>query len=162
VTPPPSLSHWFHRTDTYDGIDSFEKAFEREHHNLTIFTITAKGIYNTRALIETTHHKFPEKVRKFLPPQLIFDLREAGQALAFDLPTACAFHICRGTEATMLKYHELLAGHSWSFGKKDWKIYIEQLGVEKAPKQITNRLDEIRLLDRNAYIHPDLFEDRII
>jgi len=40
--------------------------------------------------------------------------------------------------------------------KKDWKIYIEQLVVEKAPKRITDRLDEIREFDRNSYIHPEV------
>ncbi len=31
----------------------------------------------------------------------------------------------------------------------------EQLAKEGAPKSITARLDEIRELDRNTYIHPD-------
>jgi len=56
----------------------------------------------------------------------------------------------------MFGYYELLARHPWPYKKRDWKIYIEQLGKEKAPKQITNRLEEIRALDRNAYIHPDV------
>jgi hypothetical protein len=140
----------------YEGISAFETAFDREHHNLSVFTVTPKGIYNTRALIENPELKFPEKLRPLLPAQMLYDLKEAGRCLAFDIPTACAFHVCRGTEAVMLAYYQLLTKHTWTFKKQDWKIYIEQLCAEKAPKQITNRLEEIRALDRNAYIHPDL------
>ena len=75
--------------------------------------------------------------------------------LAFDIPTACAFHICRATESLILKYYEALSGHGWTFKKRDWKIYVEQLVKENAPRHITDRLDEIRELDRNAYTHPD-------
>jgi hypothetical protein len=50
--------------------------------------------------------------------------------LAFELPPACAFHICRGTAPVMLKYYEHLASHAWQLQKKDWKIYIEQLTKE--------------------------------
>jgi len=42
-------------------------------------------------------------------------LKEAGRCLAFDLPTACAFHICRATEALMLTYYEALTGNAWPF-----------------------------------------------
>jgi len=133
-----------------------EGNFEREERNLDVFTVTPKGIYNTHLLIENPELKFPEKIRATLPPQMLYDLKQAGRCLAFEIPTACAFHVCRGTEAVMLAYYELLAKHPWSFRKKDWKIYIEQLIKERAPKQITNRLEEIRGLDRNAYVHPDI------
>jgi len=139
-----------------DGIDALEMAFERENRNLIVFTITRIGIYDTGDLILYPEHKFPEKLRPLLPEQMLYDLRQAGQCLAFDVPTACAFHIFRGTEAVMLAYYELLAKHPWTLRKKDWNIYIEQLAKEGAPKQITNRLEEIRVLDRNPYIHPDL------
>jgi len=140
----------------HDLKHKFLTEFEHDHRNLDVFAVTPKGIYSTRQLIENAENSFSEKVRSVLPPQSIADLRAAGKCLAFEIPTACAFHVCRATEALMLKYYEVLVGHSWTFKKKDWKIYVEQLSVEKAPKSITNRLDEIREMDRNAYIHPDI------
>lgn len=136
--------------------EEFDRAFEREHRNLDVFTVTKKGIYDTRALFENPEEKFPPNIRKVLPTQMLHDLKEAGRCLAFEIPTACAFHVCRGTEAVILAYYELLAKHPWNFKKKDWKIYVEQLCKEKAPNRITNRLDEIREFDRNSYIHPDV------
>ena len=138
-----------------NGKDEFEKAFEREYRNLDVFTVMKKGIYDTRLLMHHPEEELPDRLRKFLPKQTMDDWKEAGRCLAFETPTACAFHICRGTEALMLGYYEALAKHPWAFPKKDWKIYIEQLGVEGAPKIITTRLDEIRDLDRNAYTHPE-------
>jgi len=139
-----------------NGKDEFEKNFEREHKSLCVFTVTPKGIYDTRLLIEQPELQFPEKIRATLPDQMLYDLKQAGRCLAFEIPTACAFHVCRGTEAVMLQYYGLLAKQSWPHKKRDWEIYIEQLNAKGAPKQITNRLEEIRALDRNAYIHSDL------
>lgn len=138
-----------------DRKDWFEKCLDREYRYLDVFTVTAKGIYDTRLLMTKPEHKFPLRIRGALPEQAVSDLKQAARCLAFDIPTACAFHICRATEALMLNYYEILAGHPWAFPKKDWKIYIEQLVKEKAPRRITDRLDEIRDSDRNAYTHPE-------
>ena len=39
--------------------DKLEEAFEREHRNLDVFTVTPKGLYNTRLLIEAPENDFP-------------------------------------------------------------------------------------------------------
>ncbi len=139
-----------------NGQDEFEKNFEREHRNIDVFTVTPKGIYNTRLLMDRPEMQFPESLRPILPIQTLYDLKQAGRCLVFDIPTACAFHTCRATESLMLEYHGLLSGGPWNFKKRDWKIYIEQLTVQNAPLKITQRLGEIKSLDRNAYIHPDV------
>jgi hypothetical protein len=146
----------------FDLYEQFERDFDREQRNIDVFTVMPKGIYNTRQLIEEPENKFPENLRKHFPSQFIYDLKQAGKCLAFELPTACAFHVCRATESLMLKYYEVLKGQQWSFQRRDWNIYIEQLasgkqGADKvAPKHITSRLNEIRDMDRNSYIHPDI------
>jgi hypothetical protein len=136
-------------------VDRFEKSFEREHRNLAVFTVTPKGTRDTAILIENPEEDFTETQRKILPPQFVADLKQAARCLVFEVPTACAFHTCRATESLMLAYYKLLSGHDWNFPKKDWKIYIEQLVREGAPKKITSRLDEIRDMDRNSYAHPE-------
>lgn len=134
----------------------FEKCFEREYRYLDVFTVTPKGIYDTRLLMTKPEDKFPERVRAKLPAQTLTDLRQAALCLAFDIPTACAFHICRATEALMLAYYEVLSGHPWALQKnRDWRAYIDHLVREGAPKKITDRLDEIRETDRNPYTHPE-------
>ncbi|MGI9166798.1 MAG: hypothetical protein ACR2G5_10515 [Pyrinomonadaceae bacterium] len=136
-------------------LKAFEEAFTRDCKQLDVFTVTRKGLYSTRALIERPETKFPANLLAVMPPKTLQDLQEAGRCLAFERPTACAFHICRATEALMLAYYEKLANKPWPFTKRDWNIYNEQLAKEGAPKAITNRLVEIRA-DRNAYAHPDI------
>ncbi len=136
--------------------DKFLADFEREEARLGVFIVTSKGLYDTTLLLEKPEEAFEEKIRGLLPPQMLYDFKQAARCLAFEIPTACAFHVCRGTESLMLAYYEFLAKHAWAFKKKDWGIYIEQLGKEGAPKSVTERLDEIRKLNRNAYIHPEI------
>jgi hypothetical protein len=133
----------------------FEGLFEHECKRLQVFTVTPKGTRDTNLLIEAPETDLPKRVIPLVPEQFIYDLRQAARCLAFDIPTACAFHSCRATESLILAYYTVLSRKSWAFKKRDWKIYIEQLGVEGAPKRITTRLDEIRASDRNAYTHPD-------
>ena len=136
-------------------LEEFEEAFMRDCRQLNVFTVTPKGLYSTRALIERPETKFPANLLAVMPQKTIQDLQEAGRCLAFDRPTACAFHICRATEALMLAYYEKLAKKPWPFAKRDWNIYNDHLAKEGAPQTITNRLAEIRT-DRNAYAHPDI------
>jgi hypothetical protein len=138
------------------ALTSFERHFDEEHKRIAVFTVLQKGIYDMAALMDTPEQKFPDTIRSLLPEQMLYDLRQAARCLAFEIPTACAFHVCRGTEAVMLAYYVLLAKKPWTFKKRDWKIYIEQLAKEKAPQKITDRLDEIRALDRNTFIHPEV------
>jgi hypothetical protein len=136
-------------------LQRFEEAFTRDSKQLDVFTVTRKGLYSTRALIERPETKFPANLLAVMPQKTIQDLQEAGRCLAFERPTACAFHICRATEALMLAYYEKLAKKPWPFAKRDWNIFNDHLTKEGAPKGITNRLAEIRE-DRNAYAHPDV------
>ena len=138
-----------------NGVEEFEKAFDREHRSVGVYVVTPKGTRDTTLLIEAPESDLPEKVLPLLPEQFLYDLKQSARCLAFDIPTACAFHVCRATESLMLAYYEKLTGHGWAFKKRGWKIYVEQLTVKKAPKRITDRLDEIRDIDRNAYTHPD-------
>lgn len=134
----------------------FEEAFRVEASRANVYAITTKGLYDTRKLMEVADEKFSDKVRKMLPEQTVYDLREAGKCLAFECPTAAVFHTLRGTEAFILKYYEALAGKPWPFVKnKDWGSYIAHLKKQNAPSSITNRLDEIRAFERNPIIHPE-------
>jgi hypothetical protein len=156
-----TFGHWMRKitpaqmNDLLQSKEQLENNFEHENRNLSVFTVTRKGIYDTRALIETPEQKFPEQILPFLPQQMLEDFKQAARCLAFGIPTACAFHVCRGTEALIIQYCERLLGHPWAEKRKDWSRYIEVLIEKEAPEQITSRLREIAKMDRNAYVHPD-------
>src|ERR1044072_5550209 len=70
---------------------SFEEEFARECRQLEVFTVTKKGIYESRSLIENAEKVFPENLLKVMPKQTIDDLRQAGRCLAFWVLPACPF-----------------------------------------------------------------------
>jgi hypothetical protein len=146
----------FECSQIFSGKKEFEKAFEREHRNLQVFVVTPKGTRDTQLLIEEPECDMPEHLISVLPAQYLRDLKQAARCLAFDIPTACTFHVCRATESLMLAYYAFLNGHPWQLPKnRNSDQYITHLHNEGALTKITNRLREIKDTDRNAYIHPD-------
>lgn len=137
-------------------LQDFEEGFDRDCQNLAVFAVTPKGDLSIRILIENAEKKFPANLLAVMPPKTIEDIQEAGKCLVFERATACAFHICRATEALMLAYYEKLAKQPWPHPKRDWGSYNKELITLNAPEPITTRLDEIRKMNRNAYAHPDL------
>jgi hypothetical protein len=137
--------------------EKFLQEFEREEEKLSVFIVTPKRLLDAKLLVDKPELAFDEKIRKHLPDQMLYDFSQAARCLAFEIPTACAFHVCRGTESLILRYYEKLSGNPWPYPKnKEWSAYIDHLKKHKAPERITTRLDEIRKMDRNAYIHPDV------
>lgn len=137
------------------ALSGFEREFEHESQELGVFGVTPKGDRSVRILLEDAAQKFPQNLLAVMPSDTINDLRQAGRCLAFELPTACAFHICRATEALMLAYYETLTGNAWASSRRDWHTYNSHLATLGAPSTITNRLNEIRE-NRNSYAHPDI------
>jgi hypothetical protein len=136
--------------------EHFEQCFERESRKLYVFTVTPKGTRDTAILVESPEDDFTDTQKNILPDQYKYDLKQAARCLVFDIPTACAFHVCRATESLMLAYYDFLSGHPWNLPRnRNWDQYIAHLVKEGAPLKITARLNEIKDNDRNAYIHPD-------
>lgn len=52
---------------------------------------------------------FGENVYRALPDLTQYDFAQAGKCIAFEAPTAAAFHILRGTEGVLRSYHSSLA-----------------------------------------------------
>ena len=84
-------------------LDEFERFLSRESQTVSIFTVTKKGIYEIDSLIERAEQRFPESIRKHFPDTTIYDFREAGKCLAFECPTAMAFHVLRSCLKTQDK-----------------------------------------------------------
>jgi hypothetical protein len=142
--------------DFYRWKQHFEECFDREHRNLRVFTVTPKGIYDTRLLAEKTEEKFPASIRQHFPEQMIYDLRQSGRCLAFEVPTAAAFHVFRATESLIRQYYEVLAKQPWRFDTRDMGSYIRELNkLPGVNADVTRRLGEIKDFERNPSIHPE-------
>jgi hypothetical protein len=139
-----------------NGIEDLEKNFEREHRNLAVFTVTPKGLYDIQLLVEKAEEKFSETTRSVFTSRVVYDLQQSGRCLAFEIPTAMAFHVMRATETLIKDYYEVLAGKPWPHMQRDWGRYICELEkLSNVNKVITGRLTEIKNFNRNPLIHPE-------
>jgi hypothetical protein len=76
---------------------SFKAIMEAELLTAASYLVTARRGYDIATLIEAAEVIFPDElVRKV--PNVLFDLREAGKCIAFDLGTAAGFHLLRALE----------------------------------------------------------------
>lgn len=84
----------------------FETILAAECQVLDTYFISKKGVYSTADLVDHAHYHVPEPTRGKLPNQTKADFDQAGKCIAFDLATAGAFHLLRGTEAVLREYYE--------------------------------------------------------
>ena len=99
----------------------------------------------------------PAPLRVKLPPQAVFDIREAGKCLAFETPTASAFHLLRAVEAMLLLYYVQVTGGALPPRMRNWGVYINNLRKNgHADEKILEFLDHIRQSYRNPVSHPEV------
>ena len=144
-------------------LSQFESSLDDDLARCHTYEVDPVGAYSFDRLIGAADKVFPETLKKIIPEQVSIDFRAAGRCLAFDLPTACAFHAFRATDATLREYckhfNAIPKGNS-----RDWGTFIRALrdilsdtGVAKKPNGRTVELiDSIRAQDRNPLVHPEL------
>jgi hypothetical protein len=135
----------------------FETVIRNECVVMDAYYVTKKGAYSTADLVNNAHFQVPEPTRSRLPEQTRTDFDQAGKCLAFDVPTAAAFHVLRGTEAVVRKYYEQIVpgGKTANTKMRNWGAYIRLLNKHGAEAKITSLLEHIRDVYRNPVLHPE-------
>jgi hypothetical protein len=123
--------------------------------------VSSKGIYSTDDLISHADEHIPESLRGLLPAQAKKDVNEGGKCLAYEVPTASAFHMFRAIESVMDAYYKALSGTSFANDgvSRNWGAYIKALQGKEADHKITVFLDHIREEYRNPVAHPTVTVD---
>jgi len=144
-----------HRIES--ALKALETVLPNDMPDISAYIVSQKGIYRTEDLIVRADQHFPAEVRKNIPSQAIQDLIEAGKCLAFEVPTACAFHLWRAVETVMGAYYAKLSGSTFEKDKvtRNWAAYIQALNGKGADSNITKFLDHIRDEYRNPQTHPE-------
>jgi hypothetical protein len=144
------------------ALSAFETSLEDDLTRLPTYFIERTGAYSTDQLIGTAENVFPKDLRdNVIPQQAILDFRSAGSCLAYDLPTACGFHVYRATDA-MLRHYCVHFGATPQGKGRDWGRYIAALrtvltgtNAKKPNLRTVELLDSIRAVDRNPLVHPE-------
>jgi hypothetical protein len=91
-----------------------------------------------------------------LPEVAQYDFGEAGKCIAFERPTAAAFHLMRGTEGVLLRdrKRDRVKPLLWGSMVNDMKNRRR-----KPPKELLQNLGNIRESFRNSTQHPEKVYD---
>jgi hypothetical protein len=146
----------FHAHWIKEALRQLESVLGNDMPGIAAYHVSKKGIFNTEDLITQAEYYLTEDIRRELPVQACTDLREAGKCLAYELPTACVFHLWRAVEAVMAEYHDRLTGTKLPEKKRNWSAYIQKLNEANADEKITAFLNHIREHYRNPQTHPEI------
>lgn len=147
---------WWSLQQIKDAATKFETVFAEELAIVDTYSVTQKGAYSTTELITNAEALFSKDVQQKLPQQAIQDIREAGKCLAFETPTAAAFHIVRAIESVILAYYAKVLGRAPPSRMRNWGVYIKTLRDSgKADTKILDFLKHIKDNYRNPISHPE-------
>jgi hypothetical protein len=135
--------------------EKFKVALHAELGVMHSYFVTQKGGFDTISLLYFGENLFPQELASKVP-EAIFDAREAGKCLAFELPTACGFHIFRATESVLRKYYVQLTGSKAVPRVRNIGVYLAAMKDQKVgDEKVTFALKQMADLYRNPLIHPD-------
>lgn len=122
------------------------------------FVVTEKRIDVTKLLSDVRALMAPG-VFDSLPDIAQYDFIQAGRCIAFELPTAAAFHILRATEDVLRHFY----CHTVRRSRADlmWGPMVDSLRKRRRPPPapLLDNLDNIRRSFRNPTQHPDKIYD---
>lgn len=135
--------------------NDFRSVFLSEIGVLPVFLASEKEGYDLHVLIDSGERLFPSDLLQ-KAPEAMEDCRQAGKALAYELATACGFHVFRVTESVLKRY--------WDYMSRKQRPNLETLGnyaaeLEKGSfgeAKIWESIKQMTKLHRNPLIHPEV------
>ncbi|HWH56665.1 MAG TPA: hypothetical protein VN682_03485 [Terriglobales bacterium] len=147
----------FRAVEIREAAKEFETVLRTECQLMDTYFVSKKGTHSTKDLIDNAHFQIPEPSRSLLPDQAKLDFDQAGRCLAFDVATAAAFHLLRGTESVLVDYYDLAVPGTKKASRKmrNWGVYIKLIRENKGDAAAMNVVDHIREVYRNPVTHPE-------
>lgn len=154
----PEPISYYEASNIVSLLTKFENNLEAEYATKDLFVVSPKGLYSTTDLIERTENAFPEEFRDRIPAAMR-DLKEAGRCIAFEVPTAAAFHIFRAGETVAKQYVAAVRGTPPSDKEKRGGLgkFVEILEEKGADTRVTSAISQLAKLHRNPTMHPEMF-----
>lgn len=141
-------------------VKALRQTLEAELKGMNAYIVSPKRIEVERLVGEPSSLFAPE-VFAALSDIARYDITEAAKCIAFERPTAAAFHLMRATEETLRNYY-------CHFVKRDrldpmlWGPMVQALKGHRRAKvhdALNRNLDNIRVSFRNPTQHPDKVYD---
>lgn len=133
----------------------YKIALLAELDSLNAYFVTQKGSHDTLTLLAAGEALFPANLGQKVP-EAVFDVREAGKCLAFELPTACGFHVFRATESVLRAYYDHTTGGKARPKVRSLGVYIQALvKAGHGNPKVLAILKQMTDLYRNPLVHPE-------
>jgi hypothetical protein len=137
------------------SFEEYKTALLAELGSLNSYFITQKGSHDTYSLLMYGESLFPSDLVTKVP-EARFDAKEAAKCLAFEVPTACAFHVFRATESVLRRYYSQVTGGKAQPKVRNIGVYINALKQTNCgDAKVLAALKQMADLHRNPLIHPE-------
>lgn len=140
-----------------ERINVVANVLKYEATNLRAYIISDKRL-DVNKLLSDVSVLFPKNVFYSLPDIAQYDFTQGGKCIAFEVPTAAAFHVLRGTEDVLRSYYSALLAGATPSPNLLWGPMVAELRrmtTDPPPKELLDNLDNIRVSFRNPTQHPD-------
>lgn len=136
--------------------DQFKTVFLAELSILPSFLVAGKESYETNFLIDEGTRLFPASLSAKVP-EAVPDAKEVGRSLAFELATACGFHIFRVSEAVVKRYWDCVSKEQSRPSLETLGNYASEMEKKKfGDQKVIEALKQMTKLHRNPLIHPEV------
>ncbi|MTJ01535.1 MULTISPECIES: hypothetical protein [Idiomarina] len=142
------------------SVSAIRKTMDAELNERYAFVPTPKRLA-LHKLLDSVHEIFCPDAFDSLPEIARYDFSYAGKCIAFELPTAAAFHVLRATESVLRSYYEAMIKQK-RIKSRNWGPIVNDLRARRATSKhevLNNHLDNIRASFRNPTQHPDKIYD---
>jgi hypothetical protein len=140
---------------------AFETVLGAELQWAQLFIVQPKGAYDLNQLADNGQILFPADL-PLKVPEAVQDAKDAGRCIAFDLPTAAAFHLHRLNELVLRNYYDVVSSGKPHPERKNIRAYIDAMkGYQVGDNVIFGALSALNSLHRNPVMHPNIRIDSI-
>lgn len=133
----------------------FETLLAGELQVVDFYAVTPKGGFDTTILAEDGLRIFPLDLAPKIP-ETVYDAMQAARCLAFDLPTAAAFHLHRVNEAVLRRYYDVVTDGAEHPANHGIRAYVDSMNnLKVGDKRVLSSLSDLRRFHRNPVLHPE-------
>lgn len=150
---------WNDPPEMMEALAQFEVTLQSDFGIRDTFVVSAKGAYSTTLLAEQGETLVSEAAHG-LVTSMRQDLHDAGRCMAFELPTAAAFHLFRAAEAMVCSYCEFVRRKAFTQPEKKnglggYANLLKQKSLA-VDERIYTAIEQLAGLHRNPTMHPEM------
>lgn len=135
--------------------DAFRDLLIAECSTLPSYLVSRKEGYDMDVLVSSGGSLFPSSLA-YKVPEALHDADQAAKALAFELATACGFHLFRLTESVVKRYWDTVSDGAERPKLQTLGTYAGEMKTKAfGDEAVVESIKQMARLHRNPVIHPE-------